>query len=65
MGYATDQSVGLFEISVGAVIILMLSFYLLFGSGSVFFDIVFANAIDGDGAGWSVDYPRDAARSKP
>jgi voltage-gated potassium channel len=45
VGYATDQSVGLFEISVGAVIVLMLSFYLLFGSGSVFFDIVFANAI--------------------
>lgn len=45
VGYATDESVGLFEISVGAVIVLMLSFYLLFGSGSVFFDIVFANAI--------------------
>ncbi|MCE9508731.1 MAG: potassium channel family protein [Alphaproteobacteria bacterium] len=45
VGYATDQAVGLFEISVGSVVVLMLSFYLLFGSGSVFFDIVFANAI--------------------
>jgi voltage-gated potassium channel len=45
VGYATDQTVGLFEISVGAVVVLMLSFYLLFGGGSVFFDVVFANAI--------------------
>jgi voltage-gated potassium channel len=45
VGYATDQTVGLFEISVSSVIILMLSFFLLFGPGSVFFDIVFANAI--------------------
>jgi voltage-gated potassium channel len=45
VGYATDQAVGLFEISVGAVVVLMLSFYLLFGSGSVFFDVVFSNAI--------------------
>lgn len=45
VGYATDQAVGLFEVSVGASAILMIYFYFLFGSGSVFFDIVFSNAI--------------------
>lgn len=45
VGYATDQDIGMFEIATGSVIVMMLSFFLLFGPGSVFFDIVFANAI--------------------
>jgi len=45
VGYATNDDIGLFEMATGSVIIMMLYFYLLFGAGSVFFDIVFANAI--------------------
>ena len=45
VGYASDETVGMFEVSIGTVLVLVTSFHYLFGRGSGFFNIIFANAI--------------------
>ena len=45
VGYASDQTSGMFEVSIVAVIVLTSVFHLLFGSSSSFFNVVFANGM--------------------
>ncbi len=45
VGYASDETIGLFEISIVSVIVFVSVFYRLFGRSSAFFDIVFANTL--------------------
>jgi voltage-gated potassium channel len=45
VGYASDETIGLFYISLAAVIFLVTIFHVVFGSRSAFFNVVFANII--------------------
>lgn len=45
VGYAANETVGLFAESIATVIVLVTAFHFLFGSRSAFFNIVFANAM--------------------
>ena len=45
VGYASDESIGLFSVYIVAVISLVTVFHAVFGSRSAFFNIVFANVI--------------------
>lgn len=45
VGYASDQTSGMFEVSIISVIVLTSVFHVLFGSSSSFFNVVFANGM--------------------
>jgi len=45
VGYASDETVGLFYLSMAAVLVLVSAFHILFGNRSAFFNVIFANAI--------------------
>lgn len=45
VGYASNETIGLFYVSLIAVICLVSAFHAVFGSRSAFFNVVFANAI--------------------
>lgn len=45
IGYASDESVGLFYISFAAAVFMVTAFHILFGGGSAFFNVIFANMI--------------------
>lgn len=45
IGYASNESVGLFYVSLAAVIFMVSSFHILFGKRTAFFNVIFANMI--------------------
>jgi voltage-gated potassium channel len=45
VGYATDDTVGLFYTSILAAVFMVLAFHRLFGGGSAFFNVILANVI--------------------
>jgi len=45
VGYASNETIGLFYVSLIAVILLVSAFHGIFGSRSAFFNVVFANVI--------------------
>jgi voltage-gated potassium channel len=45
IGYASDEAVGLFYISLAAAIFMVTAFHILFGGRSAFFNVIFANMI--------------------
>ena len=45
IGYASDEDVGLFYVSLAAAVFMVTAFHTLFGGGSAFFNVIFANMI--------------------
>ena len=45
IGYASDETVGLFYVSLGAAIFMVTAFHTLFGGGSALFNVILANMI--------------------
>ena len=45
IGYASDEAVGLFYVSLAAAVFMVTAFHVLFGGGSAFFNVIFANMI--------------------
>src|ERR1035437_10725225 len=45
IGYASNEAVGLFYISIAATIFMFTAFHTLFGGGSAFFNVILANMI--------------------
>lgn len=45
VGYASDETVSLFYVSIGAAFAMIVAFHKLFGGGSAFFNVVLANVI--------------------
>jgi voltage-gated potassium channel len=45
VGFATDETVGLFYTSIFAAIFMVLAFHRLFGGGSAFFNVILANVV--------------------
>src|ERR1700751_2619340 len=45
IGYASNETVGLFYVSLAAVVFMVSAFHALFGGGTSFFNIIFANMI--------------------
>ena len=45
IGYASNEAVGLFYVSIAAVIFMVTAFHTLFGGGTAFFNVIFANMI--------------------
>ena len=45
VGFASNETLGLFEVSLAAYVALVACFYALFGKASVFFNIVFGNVM--------------------
>lgn len=45
IGYASDEAVGLFYVSLAAAVFMVTAIHVLFGGGSAFFNVIFANMI--------------------
>lgn len=45
IGYASDEAVGLFYVSLAAAVFMITAFHTLFGGGSAFFNVILANMI--------------------
>lgn len=45
IGYASDESVGLFYVSLAAAVFMVTAIHVLFGGNSAFFNVIFANMI--------------------
>ncbi len=45
VGFSSNEILGLFEVSIAAYLVMVACFYVLFGRGSVFFNILFGNVI--------------------